>query len=66
MDSAAKDAAKELLVNAAASHGLQVQPDDILRALNDPDQGPALSEWALEHLYEDNLLTAEELSLYVV
>lgn len=65
MDLAAKDNAQELLLKAAASHELHVRPDDILRALNDPDQGPALSEWASKHLYADNLLTAEELSLYV-
>ena len=63
MDPERHQRAESLLLDAARSHRIQVQPKEIQTALADHQQGPELVEWALSHLDNDNLLTTNELAL---
>ncbi|OAA71803.1 hypothetical protein LEL_09038 [Akanthomyces lecanii RCEF 1005] len=60
----ARSEAESLLVAAAASHGLDLGPDEIRAALSDGHGGVELAHWATSSLVADNLLTVDELSLY--
>lgn len=61
----ARSEAESLLVAAAASHGLDLGPVEIRAALADGHGGAALASWATANLGSDNLLTIDELALYV-
>lgn len=67
----ARSEAESLLVAAAASHGLDLGPDEIRAALSvdhgggGGGGGAELADWATLNLHNDNLLTVDELSLYV-
>ena len=61
----ARSEAESLLVAAAASHGLDLGPDEIRAALSDGHGGVELAHWATSSLVADNFLTVDELSLYV-
>ncbi|TQV92449.1 hypothetical protein V2A60_007140 [Cordyceps javanica] len=60
----ARSEAESLLVEAAASHGLDVDAREIRAALADSHGGEELALWATSNLGYDNLLTVDELSLY--
>lgn len=62
---AARAEAESLLVEAAASHGIGLSPHEIRAALSDGQSGADLATWATTNLVGDNLLTVDELALYV-
>lgn len=55
--------AEALLLEAAASHGIDVDPHDVRAALDDALTGPELAHWARTNLHTDNFLTVDELAL---
>ncbi|KJZ74913.1 hypothetical protein HIM_05644 [Hirsutella minnesotensis 3608] len=59
-----RDQAESLLSDAARTFGLQVTPEQVQAALDDPDHGIAFAEWATKHLVPDCLLSQNELELY--
>ncbi|OAA58033.1 hypothetical protein SPI_06918 [Niveomyces insectorum RCEF 264] len=52
------------LLSILRSRGISIEAGDIEAAINDPECGPALSEWAKVHLETDTLLSLDELELY--
>jgi hypothetical protein len=48
------------------SVGAPVDRATLRTALEDPEHGATFTEWARVHLGQDNLLTKDELALYVV
>lgn len=57
--------AEALLLKADKSHGIHAGPKAVQSALNHVEDGSLFSAWVLRHLEADNLLTPEELAMYV-
>lgn len=64
MDVSTRERSEALLFKAGHAYGIKASHEDLVRALDDPDHGPAFAEWATTHLAPENLLGVEELSLY--
>lgn len=65
MDLETRVQAEALLLKAARTHGVQVRRDEVQQHLRDDHYGAALAEWASLHLTTDNLLSPDELAMYV-
>lgn len=63
MDERTRQRAEELLLSAGQLHGITATKDEIRNALDDGEHGAAFAEWAIMHLGQDNLLTADEMAL---
>lgn len=59
----ARSEAESLLLEAAASHGIHVVPQEVRAALADGQHGADLTQWATSSLVADNLLSVDELAL---
>ena len=66
MVAAKGESAQALLNRAVKSHNITVSDKEIRRLLSDPEHGHAFAEWALAYLGPSNLLTANELELWVL
>lgn len=65
MDLETRVQAEALLLKAARTHGVQVRRDEVQQHLRDDHYGAALAELASLHLTTDNLLSPDELAMYV-
>jgi hypothetical protein len=65
MDLETRVQAEALLLKAARTHGVQVRRDEVQQHLRHDHHGAALAEWASLHLTTDNLLSPDELAMYV-
>lgn len=62
MDAQHKELAETLILGTGRRYGINANRDEVQRALNDPDHGPAFAQWAIVHLNGDNLLTPDEMA----
>lgn len=65
MDLETRVQAEALLLKAARTYGVQVRRDEVQQHLRHDHYGAALAEWASLHLTTDNLLSPDELAMYV-
>lgn len=63
MDHNPRDRAEALLIDAGRAYGIKAGREEVRRALDDPEHGPAFLEWATLHLDPHNLLAADEMAL---
>jgi hypothetical protein len=63
MDERTRQRAEELLLSAGQLHGITATKEEIQTALDDGEHGAAFAEWAIMHLGQDKLLTADEMAL---
>lgn len=63
MDKRTRERAEALLLGAGQLHGIAASKEEIKAALDDAQHGPAFAEWAILHLGQANLLTADEMAL---
>ena len=63
MDSATREHAESLLLDAGRAYDVKYRKDEVHQALIDPEHGPAFAQWATSHLGLDTLLTREEMAL---